>query len=60
VVSVAPADRERFEALFAGQACARIGEVSETPGLSAVLDGRKVLDADVADLARAFKETLAW
>jgi phosphoribosylformylglycinamidine synthase len=60
VVSVAPADRERFEALFAGQDCARIGTVSEAPALSATLADGKVLDADVADLARAFKETLAW
>jgi phosphoribosylformylglycinamidine synthase len=60
VVSVAPADRERFEALFAGQACACIGSVSESTALSATLAGRKVLASGVEDMARAFKETLAW
>jgi len=60
VVSVAPAHRERFESLFAGQDCAWVGNVSEAQVLSATLADRKVLDAGVSDLARAFKETLAW
>ncbi|HKI82539.1 MAG TPA: AIR synthase-related protein, partial [Pseudodesulfovibrio sp.] len=60
VVSVAPADRGRFETLFAGQPCACIGSVSESPVLSATLAGRKVLGVGVEELARAFKETLAW
>ncbi|WP_272701703.1 phosphoribosylformylglycinamidine synthase subunit PurS [Desulfovibrio sp. Fe33] len=60
LVSVAPADRERFETLFAGQTFACIGNVSDSSSLAASLAGRKVLDAEVAELAAAFKETLAW
>jgi phosphoribosylformylglycinamidine synthase len=60
LVSVAPVDRDRFETLFAGQACALIGAVSETPVLSASLEGARVLNTAVDELASAFKGTLAW
>ncbi|WFS63001.1 phosphoribosylformylglycinamidine synthase subunit PurS [Pseudodesulfovibrio thermohalotolerans] len=60
LVSVAPADRERFENLFAGQPFACIGSVSDASSMTVSLAGRKVLDAEVEELAAAFKETLAW
>lgn len=60
LVTVAPADRDRFEALFSGQACAWIGNVSEEPALTASLGDEKILDANVEGLAAAFKKTLAW
>jgi phosphoribosylformylglycinamidine synthase len=56
LVSVAPSDRAAFEAIFAGQACARIGKVRE--------DGRvEIAGADIAtevdSLAAAYRATFA-
>ncbi|MDR3640357.1 MAG: AIR synthase-related protein [Humidesulfovibrio sp.] len=59
VVGVAPENAAAFEALFAGQQCARIGMV--TPGdLRLVRSGAAVLQAPVEGLAQAFKATLDW
>ncbi len=59
LVSVRSENRQRFEALFAGQACACIGEVTEAPRLKVVGDGAQVLiDADINELKEAWQAPL--
>ena len=60
VVSVNPADREAFEALFAGQVIGQVGKVSDTPKLIIEYADKIVSDEEVAALADAFKATLDW
>jgi phosphoribosylformylglycinamidine synthase len=60
VVSVPPAHAGAFEALFAGQACARIGAVDDSGSLEIACGAGPVLGEPVADLATAFKKTLDW
>jgi len=60
VVSVPAASKSGFEAMFAGQICGLIGEVSDSPKLIATHDDKIVLDEDVQGLASAFKATLDW
>jgi len=59
VVSVAPDKAAAFEALFAGQHCARIGVVGGA-GLALTQAGRQLLNLPVEELARAFKAPLNW
>jgi phosphoribosylformylglycinamidine synthase len=59
LITVAPGDADRLERHFAGLACRRVGRVIEEPRLHVRAGGRDWLDVDVADLASAFKETLA-
>jgi phosphoribosylformylglycinamidine synthase len=60
LVEVAPEDREPFEALFAGQACACIGQVTDEPEFTVTRDGRGVLAEPLDDLVKAWKEPLDW
>ena len=60
VVSVSPENEAAFEALFAGQTFARIGETTDDGRFSVVNTGADVLEVDVEELARAFKATLDW
>ncbi len=60
VVSVAAADRVSFEAVFAGQILACIGEVTDSSKLIVKTDDTIVLGESVQDLAEAFKAPLAW
>jgi len=56
LVEVRPADGARFEALFAGLACAAVGEVKREPRLSVRgTDGSTVLELPVDELRRAFQ-----
>jgi phosphoribosylformylglycinamidine synthase len=59
LVTVKPDNAAAFEALFAGQTWARIGEVG---GDALVLrrDGRDLLSESASALAAAFKATLDW
>ncbi|EFL49779.1 Phosphoribosylformylglycinamidine synthase [Solidesulfovibrio fructosivorans JJ]] len=60
VVTVAPANRDAFEALFAGEALGRIGVVTDAPDLI-LRRGSVIFCAETADeLAEAFKATLDW
>ncbi|HWR05223.1 MAG TPA: AIR synthase-related protein [Humidesulfovibrio sp.] len=59
VVTVAPDKAQAFEALFAGQHCARIGTVT-SDGLSVNYGNSYVLRAGVENLAEAFKAPLNW
>lgn len=59
VVSVAGADADAFEQLFAGQACACIGTVSANDTMRVTYGSQKV-SIEVEELARAFKATLDW
>lgn len=59
-VTVPAEKRGEFEALFAGQVHARVGEVVADPTLLMSRSGSSVLSADVTGLARAFKATLDW
>jgi phosphoribosylformylglycinamidine synthase len=60
VVSVAPKNRDAFEALFAGQPCGCIGVVTDAPDLI-LRRGPVIFCAETADeLAQAFKATLDW
>ncbi|BDQ33826.1 AIR synthase-related protein [Pseudodesulfovibrio portus] len=60
VVTVKPADRAAFEALFAGQILGLIGQVSNAPKLIAKYAEETVLNEEVGALAQAFKATLDW
>ncbi|BCS88506.1 phosphoribosylformylglycinamidine synthase subunit PurS [Pseudodesulfovibrio sediminis] len=60
VVSVAPADKDAFEALFAGQIFGLIGEVKAEGQLVAKYADMNVLEQDVEGLTTAFKSTLDW
>ncbi|QJB55538.1 phosphoribosylformylglycinamidine synthase subunit PurS [Pseudodesulfovibrio sp. zrk46] len=60
VVSV-PADKAgAFEAAFAGQVCACVGEVTDSSKLIIRMADKTVLDEGVEELATAFKSTLDW
>jgi len=59
VVEVAPDKAKAFEALFAGQHCAKIGVVAGDD-LQMTQSGAPVLRAGAEELARAFKTTLNW
>jgi len=59
LVTVAPADADEFARRFEGMACRRVGAVTEEPRLRVRDRDRSWLDLEVADLASAFKETLA-
>ena len=59
VVEVAPDKAAAFEALFAGQHCAKIGVVAGDE-LQITQSGTPVLRAGAEELARAFKTTLNW
>ncbi len=59
LVTVAPEHAGAFEALFAGQICARIGKSLERADF-VLNSGDTVLNLPVESLARAFKRTLDW
>jgi len=59
LVSVRPEDRERFETGMAGLPVALVGEVVASPRLRARLRGELVLDAQLAEIERAFKTPIA-
>jgi phosphoribosylformylglycinamidine synthase len=59
VVTTSPDRAEVFEARFAGLACRRIGRVVPETRLVVRMDGRAIVDSDLADLEAAYKETLA-
>jgi phosphoribosylformylglycinamidine synthase len=51
----------RFEKLFKGLPCARVGEVARKPELVIRgMDGRTVVKADCESLRKAWKKPLAW
>jgi phosphoribosylformylglycinamidine synthase len=59
LVTVPPAQRERFEALFAGQACACIGTVIASGELRITgLTGETLLSCPIADLKAAWQSPL--
>ena len=58
LVTVTPETRAAFEAFFAGQDCALVGEVASGGTLTVTRGGRTILSADVEDMAQAFKATL--
>ncbi|MEW5774808.1 MAG: AIR synthase-related protein [Thermodesulfobacteriota bacterium] len=60
LVTVKPADAAAFEARFAGQVCARVGEVLAGDTVEIVRGDAPVLSLPVADLAAAWKAPLAW
>jgi phosphoribosylformylglycinamidine synthase len=59
LVSIRAEDRERFETSMAGLPAALVGEVVAKPRLTASLRGKKVLDASLVELERAFKTPIA-
>ncbi|GAB6124760.1 AIR synthase-related protein [Humidesulfovibrio idahonensis] len=59
VVSVSPDKAAAFEAMFAGQHCARIGIVTQGD-LQLVQSGTALLQSPVEALAEAFKAPLNW
>ncbi|MGE4469908.1 MAG: AIR synthase-related protein [Desulfovibrio sp.] len=59
VVTVRPEHRNAFEALFAGQALACLGETTSGP-LRLQRSNTTLLTEEVEDLAHAFKSTLNW
>jgi phosphoribosylformylglycinamidine synthase subunit PurSL len=60
LVSIAPANRERFESLFHGQHFALIGRTTEEPTLRVTNGSAPYLDLPVEELARSWKATLDW
>jgi len=59
VVSVAPARQAAFEALFAGQHCARIGVVGGA-AFTVAVGGATLLGVPVRNLTEAFKAPMDW
>jgi len=60
LVEVAEKDRENFETVMKGKACAEIGKVTKTPRLAIRgLKGALAIDASVADLRASWKRTLS-
>ncbi len=59
-VTVAPADKAAFEALFAGQPLGLLGAVTEAPNLRLRRGQTLLCDESAEDLAQAFKATLDW
>lgn len=59
VVTCAPGNEPAFMSLFRGMPIARVGKVTGEKRLSIVGEnGRRLVDADIGALRRAFKETL--
>ena len=59
LVTVRPGNRERFEALFAGQAFSRVGEVTSGQELRIIgLKGEPLVCADINDLKEAWQGPL--
>ncbi|MEJ2200531.1 MAG: AIR synthase-related protein, partial [Desulfuromonadaceae bacterium] len=58
LVTVDPAKRAAFEALFAGSACACIGEVTAEPRLCISQAGTPLLDTDIHTLKEAWQAPL--
>jgi len=58
LVTIAPANRQAFEALFAGQDCVLVGETVDNGDLTVLMAGDVLLRTDVDDMAQAFKGTL--
>jgi phosphoribosylformylglycinamidine synthase II len=60
LVEVAEKDREAFEKLMKGKACAAIGKVTKTPRLAIRgLKSALVVDAPITDLRASWKRTLS-
>lgn len=60
LVSVPQEHATSFEALFVGQACSRLGTVTDNGRLSVSSGGSALLDESVEDLAVSFKSTLSF
>ncbi|WP_147820016.1 AIR synthase-related protein [Salidesulfovibrio onnuriiensis] len=60
LVTVPQAQKGEFEALFAGQKFAGIGQVVAEEELTMTRAGKTVVQAGVEGLAKAFKATLDW
>lgn len=59
LVTVRPEHRERFETLFAGQACACIGEITAAAELRVIgLNGEILLRSNIDDLKEAWQSPL--
>ena len=60
LVTVKPGREDEFEAAFAGQQFARLGQVTGQDRFVIQHQGVPVLDQSVRELAEAFKGTLGW
>ncbi len=60
VVTVAPRHQEAFEALFAGEACARVGVVGRDQGDLVIIgqEGRTIISTGIDTLKKAWKQPL--
>jgi len=58
LVSVRPEDRERFERTLAGSPLVLLGRTTAEPRLRALLGGATILDAGLADIAKAWKTAI--
>lgn len=60
VVTVAPDQQAAFEVAMADSACRQIGTVTETSRFHVSAPGGAAIDADIADLKRAWQSPLQW
>ena len=58
LLEVTPHDAEALEALFAGEALVRLGEVTEQPRLLVRVDGAPTIDLPIDDLLSAWQRDL--
>ena len=60
IVTVAPSDRDRFEALLKDLPVAWVGRVTEVPVVLVTAGGSPLVRAGIADLKRTWQETPQW
>jgi phosphoribosylformylglycinamidine synthase II len=61
LVTIAPKDKKRFEALMKGKQIAGIGQIIETRRvIFRGIKGKKIVDAEIDSLKEAYKKTLRW
>jgi phosphoribosylformylglycinamidine synthase len=60
VISVAPRDRERFEALLSDVPVALVGHLIAEETVDLAVDGTTLIRGTVADMKRAWQETPQW
>ena len=61
LAEIAPEDKEVFERIMSGSACARIGKITDSGQLEIIgRDGKNLLDSSISDLKESWQKPLRW